>query len=70
MKKCSVCKLSNTGTGSKHWHCNPFVEGYVEIRNGKPYLGRVGLKVWRFKKDILAEGFESEEVRKVRVSVI
>ena len=42
MKKCKICKLPNTGIGTKHFHCSP--------PNKKSKVKKV--KAWTIKSNI------------------
>lgn len=45
------------------------MKGYVEICDGKLVVGNLGLKVWKYKKDIKEEGFSDEEIVRVAVYI-
>ena len=45
-------------------------QGWVEVdKYGQIVSGRMGFKVYRFRKDILNKGFSLEEVAKVKIEI-
>lgn len=73
--KTAYCKAGNhtscSGNCQCYCHLGQTMKGWIEVDSKVNIVkGEIGIKVYRFKKDIIAKGFSEEEIAKIEIKIL